>query len=52
MQPADVKPEHADKLLATVYSNIKIVGSVKFKVGDFVRISKHKNVFAKGYTPN
>ena len=24
----------------------------KFKVGDHVRISKHKNVFAKGYTPN
>ena len=24
----------------------------KFKVVDHVRISKHKNVFAKGYTPN
>ena len=24
----------------------------KFKVGDNVRISKYKNVFAKGYTPN
>ena len=24
----------------------------KFKVSDNVRISKHKNVFAKGYTPN
>ena len=24
----------------------------KFKVGDHVRISKQKNVFAKGYTPN
>ena len=24
----------------------------KFKVGDYVRISKYKNVFAKGYTPN
>ena len=24
----------------------------KFKVGDNVRISKHKNIFAKGYTPN
>ena len=24
----------------------------KFKVGDHVRISKYKNVFAKGYTPN
>ena len=24
----------------------------KFKVGDSVRISKCKNIFAKGYTPN
>ena len=25
---------------------------VKFKIGDIVRISKYKNIFAKGYTPN
>ena len=24
----------------------------KFKIGDQVRISKYKNIFAKGYTPN
>ena len=24
----------------------------KLKIGDTVRISKYKNVFAKGYTPN
>ena len=24
----------------------------KFKVVDYVRISKYKNIFAKGYTPN
>ena len=24
----------------------------KFQFGDHVRISKHKNIFAKGYTPN
>ena len=24
----------------------------KFKIGDRVRISKYKNIFAKGYTPN
>ena len=24
----------------------------KFKIGDNVRISKYKNIFAKGYTPN
>ena len=25
---------------------------LKFKVGDHVRISKYKNIFAEGYTPN
>ena len=25
---------------------------LKFKVGDHVRISKYKNIFAKGHTPN
>ena len=24
----------------------------KFKFGDHVKISKYKNIFAKGYTPN
>ena len=24
----------------------------KFKIGDIVRISKHKNIFARGYVPN
>ena len=24
----------------------------KFKIGDIVRISEYKNIFAKGYTPN
>ena len=24
----------------------------KFKVGNYVRISKYKKIFAKGYTPN
>ena len=24
----------------------------KFKIGDNVRISKYKNIFAKGFTPN
>ena len=24
----------------------------KFKVSDYVRLSKHKNIFAKGYAPN
>ena len=47
MEPVDVKdntyinsPEEANEK------------DPKFKVGDHVRISKYKNIFAKGYTPN
>ena len=31
---------------------IQIKKNPKFKVGDCVRISKYKNIFAKGYTSN
>ena len=47
MKPIDVKDN--------TYINIdKEVNdkNPKFKVGDHVRISKYKNIFAKGYTPN
>ena len=47
MKPIDVK--------GNTYINIakEVNGkNPKFKVGDHVRISKHKNIFAKGYTPN
>ena len=47
MKPIDVKDN--------TYSNIdKEVNNKdpKSKVGDYVRISKYKNIFAKGYTPN
>ena len=47
MKPADVKDNtyiNADKEI-----NNK---DPKFKVGDRVRISKYKNIFAKGYMPN
>ena len=47
MKPIDVK--------SNTYINIgKEVNDKdpKFQVGDYVRISKYKNIFAKGYTPN
>ena len=52
MRPCDVTPAIADKLLATVYSNIKIAAPARFKLGEFVRVSKFKTIFDKGYTPN
>ena len=47
MKPIDVKDN-------TSINNNKEVNDkdLKFKVGDHVRISKYKNIFAKGYTPN
>ena len=47
MKPVDVKDD--------TYINIgKEVNDKypKFKVGDYIIISKYKNIFAKGYTPN
>ena len=47
MKPIDVTsdsyPEYNEN------SNKK---DLKFKIGDFARVSKYKNVFAKGYAPN
>ena len=46
MKPIDLK---SDSIEYNEESNEK---DPKFKVGDHVRISKYKNIFAKGYTPN
>ena len=47
MKPIDVK----DNTLINTDKEINSEGP-KFKVGDHVRISKYKNIFAKDYTPN
>ena len=47
MKPIDVK----DNTYINTDKEINNKDS-KFKVGDRVRISKNKNIFAKGYTPN
>ena len=47
MKPADVKDDTYIEFKKE--SNDK---NPKFKVGGRVRISKHKNIFAKGYMPN
>ena len=47
MKPVDVKSN-------TYIDSSKEINNKdpKFKIGDIVRISKYKNIFAKGYTPN
>ena len=47
MKPTDVKSN-------TYIDSSKEINNKdpKFKIGDIVRISKYKNILAKGYTPN
>jgi len=52
MAPNDVCFLNEELLLQTVYNHLKITHKPKFKVDDYVRISKYKHVFEKGYTPN
>ena len=47
MKPIDVKDNSYIDFGKEVNNN-----DPKFKVGDHVRISKYKNIFVKGYTPN
>ena len=47
MKPIDVKDNTYIDFGKEVNDN-----DPQFKVGDHVRISKYKNIFAKGYTPN
>ncbi|KAJ8909502.1 hypothetical protein NQ315_012980 [Exocentrus adspersus] len=51
-KPVNVTKSKEELILKTIYTHIKTSGVRKFKVGDIVRISKNKHVFAKGYTPN
>ena len=47
MKPIDVTSDSYAE-----YNEDSNVTKPKFKVGDHVKISKYKNIFAKGYTPN
>lgn len=55
MKPIDVDVKNQEYLLKTAYKQnqtLKLNRNNKFKVGDFMRISKFKSIFEKGYTPN
>ena len=47
MKPIDVTSDSYDE-----YNEDSNERDANFKVGDHVRISKYKNISAKGYTPN
>ena len=50
MKPIDVTSDSSDSYAG--YNEDSDITKPKFKVGDHVRISKYKNIFAKGYTQN
>lgn len=55
MQPIEVNKQNEKRLLRTVYKQNRTLDlnkRNKFKVNDYVRISKFKTIFEKGYTPN
>ena len=53
MKPKNVVKKIENHLRKTVYENLNNETVIfKLKVDDTVRISKYKNIFAKGYTPN
>lgn len=52
MMPSDVNKHNEKLLLNSVYMYRNVLPlTTKFKIGDFVRISKYKNLFEKGYEP-
>lgn len=56
MRPIDVCPKNEQYLLQTVYKRNQTLmvckQKSKFHINDYVRISKYKTLFEKGYTPN
>uniref|UniRef100_V5I837 Uncharacterized transposon-derived protein F54H12.3 n=1 Tax=Anoplophora glabripennis TaxID=217634 RepID=V5I837_ANOGL len=53
MKPNTVTSRNEKSLLKSTYTHLKIADKItKFKVGDHVRISKYREAFKKGYTPN
>lgn len=52
MKPNEVNKRNELEILQTVYNRIKTFKTGKFNIGDYVRISKNRHIFAKGYTSN
>ena len=48
MKPKDVKDDYNNRIYIDEHNK----KSARYNVGDRVRISRFKNIFAKGYTPN
>ena len=53
MRPVDVTPDRVLEVYKNLYQNKSLTSQkTKFKIGDYVRISREKQKFEKGYTWN
>lgn len=53
MKPIEVNKDNEKEVLNNIYGDNKLKKEKpKFKLNDYVRISKYKGIFEKGYTPN
>jgi len=52
MRPIDVKKKHENVILERLNKPKFLKKATRFSVGDWVRISKYKSAFSKGYTGN
>lgn len=54
IKPNEVNKKNEECILKSSFTHMKTVDpkTPKFNVGDYVRISKHREAFSKGYTPN
>ena len=54
LKPIDINVKNEEDVFKSTYAKIKTIdpNKPKFNKGDFVRISKYREAFQKGYTPN
>lgn len=52
MRPVEVNKDNEFQVLERLATSKTSIKDPKFKVGDFVRLSRYKNIFEKGYTGN
>lgn len=52
LAPVDVNEKNEKRILKQVYTYPILIQKNKFNLGEFVRVSKFKTIFEKGYTPN
>lgn len=51
-RPKDINKKNEKQILDTSFTYRKVMMPSRFSVGDHVRISKTRELFSKGYTPN